>query len=1089
MKRFKAWYLLAIIIAVLLSVNAALAADETVMFGGVAPNALIILDRSGSMNYTPAGPSMCYKNSESSQCDTNAKYYSIYNYNNSSQPCPTGYTACTRLSQSWNYYSKSSDCSDPIYATTNNLTSSQTDCSKLAIAKRAIFSLLDADLSDGTGTNATITSTAGIATDDAALGINMGYENFYNCGYPYNSSCITVPTTPTDTNIGFGSKYSQLYCGSPNTCKISSTYTSGIAGEEAGGGTPLGASLILANTYIANYENSDASSSCRNNFIILITDGADTLACPNVPSGNICQALNSNGNLVNGTCGTGAEDLHNTVASNNDYPRRSYLITQAFASANANTKIFTIGFGSDMPTWDKNALSWAAYWGEPKNKSNTGISIMPSSSPCSEPKANDPGAVAPPGNWGYFAQDSASLGLALQQALNVIQQGTFSFSISSISTARITSENNLYEASFQTVSDDPFWWGHLKKYTLNADGSVGASIWDAGTTLLATTPTTRAVHMKTLIGGALTPFSTSLSPTLFGLASTATAARDGIVSYFQGNTPDGWLLGDIFHSTPVVLTSPSPYWVDKFDNSATPNAFANFRTDHQRTSANGQRVVVVGANDGQMHVFETNLGGEVFSFIPPNLLPKLSMIAHTTYPLSTAESHQYYVDGPISASDVWLGTGSGASKSEADWKTIAVVAEGRGAGTQNKDGSEGSTSYLWSTSATCDSGTFSGSYGTATPYYPYYCGYYAFDFTVNTNSPTFLWTLKPSAALAPYLAEPWSKMAIGRVKISGNEKWVGFIGGGGYSYSCAGSIPNGSPSTAGQGFLVVDLSNGQILWSYTHSDNSAMSAIPAPPSIVDTDNDGYIDTAYVGDLAGNVWRFRFCSSATDSTCSTSSWKGSVYYSHETTKNRPIYGGMSVTKDTSGNVWTYWGTGDKQCPEVTGTQDKLYGMMDKDFKSTYTSASLKAISGSETYNIVTDSTLNGWSRNLGLSEKMSTDPLIFAGITFFSTFTPTSSSNSCQSGGTPQLYGLNYMTGGGALAGGAISMSLGNGNGMPSAPNISLNPTPANAATAADIYVTVSGNGSTQTLTKMVNFNPPMPANRSNVLYWKDRRVQ
>ena len=49
-------------------------------------------------------------------------------------------------------------------------------------------------------------------------------------------------------------------------------------------------------------------------------------------------------------------------------------------------------------------------------------------------------------------------------------------------------------------------------------------------------------------------------------------------------------------------------------------------------------------------------------------------------------------------------------------------------------------------------------------------------------------------------------MAIGRVKINGNEKWVGFIG--------AGYNNDGDPNR-GKGFFVVDLSNGNILWSYT----------------------------------------------------------------------------------------------------------------------------------------------------------------------------------------------------------------------------------------------------------------------------------
>ena len=48
--------------------------------------------------------------------------------------------------------------------------------------------------------------------------------------------------------------------------------------------------------------------------------------------------------------------------------------------------------------------------------------------------------------------------------------------------------------------------------------------------------------------------------------------------------------------------------------------------------------------------------------------------------------------------------------------------------------------------------------------------------------PTLLqsgWTVNSNGQLPrQYLGEPWSEVTIGRVMIGGNEKWVGFIGGG-----------------------------------------------------------------------------------------------------------------------------------------------------------------------------------------------------------------------------------------------------------------------------------------------------------------------
>ena len=47
------------------------------------------------------------------------------------------------------------------------------------------------------------------------------------------------------------------------------------------------------------------------------------------------------------------------------------------------------------------------------------------------------------------------------------------------------------------------------------------------------------------------------------------------------------------------------------------------------------------------------------------------------------------------------------------------------------------------------------------------------------------------------------------------------------------------------------------------------------PAIVDWDNDGFIGTAYGGNLAGNPWKFNFCPFDPDTTklkqCNTNNW--------------------------------------------------------------------------------------------------------------------------------------------------------------------------------------------------------------------------
>ncbi len=1088
-------------------------ADETAIFTSVAPDALIVLDLSGSMSWNPAGGSNIYGDST---------------------------------------------CAGPFYSSSGS--GHTVDCSRLAIAKRAIANVLD-DNGDGTID----------AQDESTLGIRIGFMRYRDAGGnddgDYSTGSIRLVSGKE-----LGVKYSCIFCNNKTSCSTTTTscVTSGgdkcstatecAVGEYASGGTPLAAALNEAKLYLDANKAADNAGSCRKKFVIMMTDGSDTYACG----------------------GNGAE------YTSGSYKRRRESVAQAKALKEAGYQTFIVGFGSGMPDIFENTLNWMAYYGGTDNPllvntgSTTGYSIASgaanlfptgvtscmsdTSAACTGSGStsydcattNEPGTASLAG-YAFLAGNATQLSQAMRSAIDIIREATYSFSQASVQSSRTQDENYLYEGSFQPVENESFWLGHLKKYQINSDGSVGSVIWDAGSVLQSavssectTTLTSAGSGCRNILTykrsrdsgtGLLTgtaelkKFTTSNIATedlytsiLYGNSSACTADTTNctgtncnsgfctvsqtncsynctssqatmIVGFIRGDSTynlENWKLGDIFRATPITVGTPSAFYDDARDTNKTYscgtttsiNAFAKHRCDHCRaascatTTEQGNRLIVAGANDGQFHAFKTTDGSEAWSFVPPNLMLKLKNIAHNVHP--TTQTHAYFVDGPVTVADVWWSAGSsGTSKTSTDWHTILAFGEGRGA-----------SSWTWSSSQYCDEG-FSATYSTS---YPYYCGYWIFDITdpiTNVSSKTDYptaskspWRINPGSTLAPYIGEPWNKFMTGRVliKTSGSEeeKWAAFVGAGYNAADCSGG---GTCDTRGKGFYVVDISNGNILWSYTHADNADMDySLPGTAAIVDTDNDSFVDTVYIGDLGGTMWRFKMCTKAmldASATCNTGNWTGSKLFGASTGTIRPIYTIPVVAKDSSGNMWVQWGTGDKVDPTASNAQEKFFAVKDNNRTTTYSINDLDNITSAGSTYDTSSTTKVGYYINLsGSGEKILADPTVFGGVAYFTSYVPASGNNPCDQGGASYLYAINMVTGGPVFSSGSRSMSV--GSGISSAPIISMRP---GGSSMSDLYVTVSGGSGTSANTTRINFNPPGVSNRTNILYWKDKRLE
>jgi hypothetical protein len=852
------------------------AGDEQGTFLSVTSDALILLDLSGSMNFNPLG-------------EEGYSYGSALSCTKDTLKCKetTGYS--TRCSNGF--------CSD------DRLPNCKVDCSRLAIAKRALFNILDND-----GNN--IINKA----DSDSMNVRIGFMRFKNgndTGNDYTKGAIKLVTKISEPGVETGTSYSLTYCGNSTSCSSAVTKcTTGecIVGENATGGTPLASALREAKKYLDDHKAQDPSRACRQKFVIAVTDGADTYACEG--DGSECQE--------------------------NMYKRRREVVAAAKALSNAGYRVFVIGFGSGMPEYLRNTLQWAAFHGGTDNPTNTnsgsisaygipsGSSYPSGISACQRDTAAekaicysgssfsdtekfkstlyDPGYLTLSG-YAFITEDADQLTVALKNAIDTIKGYTYSFTQSSIQAVRLFEENYVYEASFEQFSYDPFWIGHLKRYTIcdssnsacggeeNWGNIIMSPDWDAGE-ILQERVSPRTVY--TLRNSSLVDFNSSnLTDTILDVSpeKTCTDLCAVIINFIRNGELDPedahykWKLGDIFHSSPMSIATPNINFLDIIDTNSLENkGFYKYMISHKRTSANGKRIILVGANDGQLHAFKagektTGGGMELWSFIPPNLLPRLKNIVHNAHP--TNLTHEYYVDGLISASEIWIG-GNQTSKSDSEWKTYLVISEGRGG-----------INTLWSKSEDCSS-DFSPYYkvivkdptsgAVMTTTYGHYCGYYAFDISDTSSAPIYKWKLGGNSTIqdgdAVYLGQSWGKMVMGRISLNGIEKWVGFMGGGYSGTNCA---TGGTCDTRGKGFFVVDLSNGMILKSFTRESGNVMGRmnydLAGSPAVVDTDRDGFVDTAYVGDTGGNMWRFKFCMRADGASCNQNKWTGGMLFNN------------------------------------------------------------------------------------------------------------------------------------------------------------------------------------------------------------------
>ncbi len=701
-----------------------------------------------------------------------------------------------------------------------------------------------------------------------------------------------------------------------------------------------------------------------------------------------------------------------------------------------STRTFTPSATASTSTELRNPLWYAAKYAGPKDAQGN---ILP---------GWDSNKSGEPDNY-FLVTNPLQLRSQLTKAFDNIANRDLNVGVATISGARVGNSSFTLQPTFQRNRNGKDWTGNLIAVAVNPDGTLGASLWSAQAQISSTV---RNVYTITAPGAGTNSTRTAVSFDAANLGANDNAKYNALgitpatittlygaayspadfVGYLKGDrsreasnggtantlrTRSG-VLGDIVNSEPVIASSKSNYGYGYYPMESMFSGYASYLT----SKSTRKTVAYVGANDGMLHAFDASTqpcaapnatltcakagaGKELFAFIPHGVLGQMGKLALP----DNNYSHQYYVDGQVTVGD---------AKDGSTWKTLLVGSTGAGGRSvfaldvSNPD-SFGSTKVLWERNAKVDL-DIGNIYG------------------------------KP-------LLVPLE-----------NDKW-GVLFGNGYGGNSS------DPS-----LYILDPFTGSLIKKITANDGnqassnlspvadficSALSAIPpinamcarrAAPfnglgqiTAIDRNGNGKVDTVYGGDLQGNLWKFDL-STLADSTWAVAN-AGKALFTAETgsgvsAERQPITGGIRVAAGPGAGVMVYFGTGryfvngDNDVPTSPQLQS-LYGIFDDgtavangraglqvqtiDSQTTADGFTTRDLSRSQVFYYGANPK-RGWYLDLkvvtnasGLGERFIATPLIQSGRVFFATYQPTQ--NSCDPGGINFQYGLDLLSGAGALA--------------------------------------------------------------------------
>jgi len=391
----------------------------------------------------------------------------------------------------------------------------------------------------------------------------------------------------------------------------------------AHGATPLAASIYGADAH-PNKDNpyrgdvrdfflmSGAINAwCQQNWLIVLTDGADTQTWPYETSPV-----------------TAVENLYNEQNWPSFYGKKAQPVrTMVIGLINPNA--------SGVSTL-KNTLNRMADMGDDGKKNGS--------------------------SHAYFATDVDELMQAFKDIFKQIQSFNSTGNAPLVSPPIGGQEGGVYVPNF-TPRIERQWSGHLYKYTLDANGVMSESPqWDAASKLNDKSYSDRKVFTVNWKGGSWKmDFKEDNASTLAPMLGLTQDQAYKFIKWALGS--DEWdeatgseryKLGDIYHSGLVEIGPPRG-----------SNPHRDYRT-FKENNASREKLVYVQANDGMLHAFKAETGEEKWAFIPPNVLAEgrmtgmkqdITVSGNTTTVtwLDKAKSNpRYLLDGTMTAEDVLI---------------------------------------------------------------------------------------------------------------------------------------------------------------------------------------------------------------------------------------------------------------------------------------------------------------------------------------------------------------------------------------------------------------------------------------------------